>query len=290
MKVLVGLGNAGSKYESNRHNVGFMAIDAIARRYGAVQWRKRFQGLAAEIDINRVRYLLLKPTTYMNESGRSVGEAMRFYKMSPADVIVFHDELDLEPGKVRAKFGGGHAGHNGLKSITAHIGNDYQRVRIGIGHPGHRDLVSHYVLTDFARADSAWLEPMLDSIASAVPHLVAGDDPKFLNEIARAMRPAPAGRKGDPSGEPQPAAAAAAASPPSPPKSDPTPAPAQPVSEPRPAIKPAEPSKPEVKDPLPEPAPTERKKELEDAMAGGEAAQQAPNSLGSKLKKWFGRG
>ncbi|MGB0084872.1 MAG: aminoacyl-tRNA hydrolase, partial [Rhodomicrobiaceae bacterium] len=127
MKVLVGLGNPGDKYERTRHNVGFMAAEAIAERYGAAQWRKRFQGLAAEVDIGRMRYLILKPATYMNESGRAVSEAIRFYKISPADVIVLHDEIDLEPGKVRVKFGGGHAGHNGLKSISAHIGNDYQR-------------------------------------------------------------------------------------------------------------------------------------------------------------------
>jgi len=189
MKILVGLGNPGQKYEGNRHNIGFMAIDAIARRYGGAQWRKRFQGAATEVDIGRGRYLLLKPMTYMNESGRAVGEAMRFYKISPADVIVFHDELDLEPGKLRVKLGGGHAGHNGLKSITSHIGADFQRVRLGIGHPGHRDAVSHYVLHDFARADREWLEPFLDSIAQAIPHLVSGGDAKFMNDVARATRP-----------------------------------------------------------------------------------------------------
>ena len=128
-----------------------MAVDAIAENYSASPWKRRFQGLATEVDIGRERYLLLKPATYMNESGRSVSEAMRFFKMSPADVIVFHDEIDLEPGKLRVKFGGGHAGHNGLKSLSAHIGNDYQRVRIGIGHPGSRDAVVSYVLHDFAR-------------------------------------------------------------------------------------------------------------------------------------------
>jgi PTH1 family peptidyl-tRNA hydrolase len=241
MKVLVGLGNPGSKYENNRHNVGFMAIDAIARRYGVGQWRQRYHGQAVEVDINRVRYLLLKPMTYMNESGRAVGEATRFYKISPADVIVFHDELDLEPGKIRAKFGGGHAGHNGLKSITAHIGNDYQRVRIGIGHPGQRELVSPYVLSDFAKADRAWLEPMLDAMASAVPHLVTGDDPKFLNEVARMLRPAPVVRKADPADERQPAAAAPESAPA---KNDPASTPVAPIAieEPRPAVSTPEPA------------------------------------------------
>lgn len=189
MKILVGLGNPGSKYEHNRHNVGFMAVDAIASRYGAGAWRRRFQGQAAEVDIDRMKYLLLKPETYMNESGRAVSEAMRFYKMASADVIVFHDEIDLEPGKLRVKFGGGHAGHNGLRSISAHLGNDYQRVRIGVGHPGNRDAVSHYVLHDFAKADRSWLEPLIEGIARGVPHLLVGNDAKFMNEVARVARP-----------------------------------------------------------------------------------------------------
>lgn len=207
MKILVGLGNPGSKYERHRHNVGFMAIDAIAARYGAGPWRRRFQGQAAEIDIERMKYLLLKPETYMNESGRAISEAMRFYKMSPADVIVFHDEIDLEPGKLRVKFGGGHAGHNGLRSVSAHLGNDYQRVRIGVGHPGHRDAVSHYVLHDFAKADSAWLDPLIEGIAQGVPHLLVGNDAKFMNEVARVARP-PESEKRAPA--PEPAAGTAA--------------------------------------------------------------------------------
>lgn len=195
MKILVGLGNPGENYQRNRHNVGFEAINAIAERYGAPQWRKRFQGLAAEIDIARQRYLLLKPSTYMNESGRSVSEAVRFFKISPADVIVFHDEIDLEPGKLRVKFGGGHAGHNGLKSISAHVGNDYQRVRIGVGHPGNRDAVAHYVLHDFARADRDWLDPLLAAIAQGLPSLLAGQDARFMNDVGRAARPQPAPAK-----------------------------------------------------------------------------------------------
>ena len=173
------------------------AVEAIAERYGAPQWRKRFQGMASEVEIGRQRYLLLKPATYMNESGRSVSEAVRFYKMSPADVIVFHDEIDLEPGKLRVKFGGGHAGHNGLKSISAHIGNDYQRVRIGVGHPGNRDAVAHYVLHDFARSDRDWLGPLLAAIAQGLPSLLNGQDAKFMNEVGRAARPQPAAKAAD---------------------------------------------------------------------------------------------
>jgi PTH1 family peptidyl-tRNA hydrolase len=195
MKILVGLGNPGDKYENHRHNVGFMAVDAIADHLGAGSWKRRFQGLTAEVDIGRERCLLLKPGTYMNESGRAVGEAIRFYKISPADLIVFHDELDLEPGKVRVKLGGGHAGHNGLKSISAHIGNDYSRVRIGIGHPGSREAVVGYVLHDFSKSDREWLAPVLDAIARGAQHLVAGQEARFLNEIARFARPRPESRK-----------------------------------------------------------------------------------------------
>lgn len=190
MKILVGLGNPGDKYAQNRHNVGFMALDAIAEQYNAGPWRRRFQGLACEAEIERNRVLLLKPATYMNESGRSAGEAVRFYKISAADIIVFHDEIDLEPGKLRVKFGGGAAGHNGLKSLSAHISNDYQRVRIGVGHPGSREAVAHYVLNDFSRADAEWLAPMLDAIAKGAPSLIAGEDAKFMNEVARVSRPA----------------------------------------------------------------------------------------------------
>lgn len=188
MKILVGLGNPGDKYEQNRHNVGFMAVEAIAENHSGGPWKRRFQGFASEVDIGRERCLLLKPSTFMNESGRSVGEALRFYKISPADVIVFHDELDLEPGRVRVKFGGGHAGHNGLKSLSAHIGNDYHRVRIGIGHPGSREAVVSYVLHDFSKKDREWVEPLLHAIARGAPHLLTGQDAKFLNEVARASR------------------------------------------------------------------------------------------------------
>lgn len=187
MKLFVGLGNPGAQYAFNRHNVGFMAVDAIAATHGFPSWRKRFQGMVAEGKLGREQVLLLKPQTYMNESGRSVGEAVRFYKLDLADVIVFHDELDLAPGKVRVKTGGGIAGHNGLKSLTAHIGNDYVRVRIGIGHPGNKALVQGYVLHNFAKADHAWLEPLLGAIAEAAPELAAGANDKFQSFVAHSM-------------------------------------------------------------------------------------------------------
>jgi PTH1 family peptidyl-tRNA hydrolase len=185
MKLIVGLGNPGDKYAGNRHNIGFMAVDEVARGYTFGPWKKRFQGLTAEGQIGTVKCILLKPATYMNESGRAAGEAMRFYKLTPADVIVIHDELDLQPGTVRVKTGGGNAGHNGLKSLTAYIGNDYKRVRLGIGHPGDRALVINYVLQDFAKADKEWLVPFLDGIARGMDRLVEGEDAAFLNEAAR---------------------------------------------------------------------------------------------------------
>ncbi len=188
IKLLVGLGNPGEQYARNRHNVGFMAIDAIASHWNAGPWRKRFQGAMSEASVSGMKVVLLKPATFMNESGRAVGEAMRFYKITAADVTVFHDELDLEPGKLRVKTGGGHAGHNGLRSISAHIGSDYRRVRIGIGHPGNKAVVSHYVLHDFSRADEDWLEPLLGAIAKSVPKLLEGQEPSFMNEVARLSR------------------------------------------------------------------------------------------------------
>ena len=169
MKLFVGLGNPGAEYAFNRHNVGFMAVDAIAATHPFPAWRKRFQGVAAEGRLGREQVLLLKPQTYMNDFGRSVEETVRFYKLDLADVIVFHDELDLVSGKVRVKAGGGVAGHNGLRSITAHIGNDYVRVRIGIGHPGQKELVKSWVLQNFAKSDRDWLEPLLGAIAKAAP-------------------------------------------------------------------------------------------------------------------------
>jgi len=204
MKLFVGLGNPGAEYAFNRHNVGFMAVDAIASEHGFPAWRKRFSGLTAEGKLGREQVLLLKPQTYMNESGRAAGEAARFYKLDPTDVIVFHDELDLVPGKVRVKAGGGVAGHNGLRSITAHLGNDYVRVRIGIGHPGSRDLVKNWVLQNFVKSDREWLEPLLGAIAKAAPELADGANDKFQSFVAHAMhmdaeaadeRPEPSSRK-----------------------------------------------------------------------------------------------
>lgn len=187
MKLLVGLGNPGSKYERNRHNVGFLAVDRIAGRHGFPAYRKRFQGLVSEGRIGRERVLILKPQTYMNESGRSVGEAARFLKIDVADIVVVYDEIDLAPGKLKVKVGGGNAGHNGLRSISAHLGNDYSRVRIGVGHPGRKELVSGYVLHDFAKADQEWLDPLLDAIAQTAGWLAEGDLARFTAEVAREL-------------------------------------------------------------------------------------------------------
>ncbi len=195
MKLIVGLGNPGEKYTGNRHNIGFMAIDEVARGYTFGPWKKRFQGLTAEGQIGTAKCILLKPMTYMNESGRSAGEAMRFYKLSPSEVTVIHDELDLKPGTVRVKTGGGNAGHNGLKSLSAYIGNDYTRVRLGIGHPGDKTQVIHYVLQDFAKADRQWLEPFLEGIARGMARLVEGSEAAFLSEAARGRAAAPAAAK-----------------------------------------------------------------------------------------------
>ncbi len=189
MKLFVGLGNPGGQYAFNRHNVGFMAVDAIAAAHDFPAWRKRFSGLVAEGKLGGESVLLFKPQTFMNESGRAVGEAVRFYKLALGDVIVFHDELDLAPGKVRVKTGAGVAGHNGLKSLTAHIGNDYVRVRIGIGHPGSKDLVTGHVLRDFAKSELEWLEPLLGAIAAEAPYLAESADDKFQSRVAHAMQP-----------------------------------------------------------------------------------------------------
>lgn len=187
MLLLVGLGNPGARYAGNRHNIGFMVLQAIAKRHGLGPWRRRFQGLACEGPIGGARSLLLLPGTYMNESGRAVADAARFYKVALADVIVFHDEIDLPPGKVRVKAGGGVAGHNGLRSISAHIGNDYRRVRIGVGHPGNKDLVQSYVLNDFAKSERPWVEAVIDIVAGNVEFLVRGEDASFQNKVHIAM-------------------------------------------------------------------------------------------------------
>jgi peptidyl-tRNA hydrolase, PTH1 family len=190
MKLFAGLGNPGAKYAGNRHNIGFMALDAIAEAHGFAPWRAKFQGLVSEGQMGGQRVVLLKPQTFMNLSGQSVTEAMRFFKLEPADLTVFHDELDLAPGKIRLKQGGGHAGHNGLRSIHGHIGEAYARVRLGIGHPGHKDRVAGYVLSDFAKSDQAWLDDMMRGISEGAPMLAAGEGPKFLNAVAQRMAPA----------------------------------------------------------------------------------------------------
>jgi len=190
MQVWVGLGNPGAKYASNRHNIGFMAVDRIAEDHGFAPWRAKFQGQVTEGRIGGEKVLLLKPMTFMNLSGQSVGEAMRFYKLDAPDVTVFHDELDLAPGKVRVKAGGGHAGHNGLRSIHQHIGPHYDRVRLGIGHPGHKDKVAPYVLSDFAKADQDWLDDVMRGIAEGAPELATDDSGRFLNAVARRVAPA----------------------------------------------------------------------------------------------------
>ena len=186
MLLIAGLGNPGPQYARNRHNVGFMAADAIARRHSFSGFSKKFRGEIAEGTLAGEKALIIKPMTFMNLSGDSVGEAMRFYKLSPSDIIVIHDELDLAPGKLKLKVGGGHGGHNGLKSIDAHCGKDYKRLRIGIGHPGHKDRVNPHVLGDFAKSDIEWLDPLLDAIADNAELIAKGDDAGFLNKIALA--------------------------------------------------------------------------------------------------------
>ena len=189
MKLFVGLGNPGQKYAGNRHNIGFMALDRISDDHGFTPWRSKFQGQLSEGRLGTEKVLLLKPETFMNLSGQSVGEAMRFHKLTPDDVIVFHDELDLAPGKCRAKTGGGHAGHNGLRSIHAHIGADYHRVRMGIGHPGHKDRVSGYVLADFAKADQDWLDDVIRGCSDGAAALASGDFAGFGNAVGLRVNP-----------------------------------------------------------------------------------------------------
>ena len=187
MLLFVGLGNPGPKHAGNRHNIGFMAVQAIARRHELSPWRRRFQGVAVEGNIARERILLLLPGTYMNESGRAVGEAANFYKLDTGSIVVFHDEVDLPPAKVRVKVGGGVAGHNGLRSITAHIGNEYKRVRIGIGKPDVKELVPMHVLGDFAKSEWAWVEALCDVVADSAALLVEGKDSSFQNKVHLAM-------------------------------------------------------------------------------------------------------
>jgi PTH1 family peptidyl-tRNA hydrolase len=205
MRLFVGLGNPGGKYARNRHNIGFMALDQIASDHGFGPWRCKFQGSICEGTVGGVKVLLLKPETYMNNSGQSVGEACRFYKLTSADVTVFHDELDLAPRKIKVKHGGGHAGHNGLRSIHAHIGEAYDRVRMGIGHPGHKDAVAGYVLRDFPKADDEWLDDLLRGIGDGAPFLAKGDGPGFLNKVALRVAPARSSKSPAPKPDAKPA-------------------------------------------------------------------------------------
>lgn len=191
MRLLVGLGNPGAKYARTRHNIGFMAVDEIVRRHSFASWRARFESQCAEGAIDGEKVLALKPETYMNNSGRAVGTAVRFFKLEPADVVVIHDDIDLAGGKIRYKVGGGHAGHNGLRDIDAHIGKDYARVRLGVGHPGLREQVHDHVLDPFSKAEMTWVEPLLDAVAEAFPLLVAGDSSKFLTRVALILNPPP---------------------------------------------------------------------------------------------------
>lgn len=188
MLLLVGLGNPGEKYRRHRHNVGFMAVDRIADAFSFGPSRNKFQGELREGEIAGEKTLTLKPQTYMNDSGQSVGAAIRFYKLSPADVVVFHDELDLAAGKIKAKSGGGNAGHNGLRSIDDHIGNDFRRIRIGIGHPGDKARVTGHVLGDFAKADAEWLDPLLDALAKSAVFIAEGDA-RYATAVAQALAP-----------------------------------------------------------------------------------------------------
>ena len=189
MKLWIGLGNPGAKYAGNRHNIGFMALDRIAADHGFSPWRSKFQGEVSEGRFGSEKVMLLKPATFMNLSGQSVGEAMRFLKLDAPDLTVFHDEIDLAPGKLRLKAGGGHAGHNGLRSIHQHIGPHYDRVRLGVGHPGHKDAVPGYVLRDFPKADQGWLDDLLRGISDGAPHLAAGDGGRFQNAVALRVAP-----------------------------------------------------------------------------------------------------
>jgi len=189
MLLVVGLGNPGAEYARNRHNIGFMAADALVRRHSFSPWKAKFQATLSEGTLAGDKVWLLKPQTFMNLSGQSVAAALRFLKLAVSDIIVLHDELDLAPGRVKVKRGGGAGGHNGLRSIDAHLGPDYRRVRLGIGHPGDKDRVSGYVLHDFAKADAAWLEPLLDAVADAFPLLTAGDEAGFMNKVSLLTAP-----------------------------------------------------------------------------------------------------
>jgi len=189
MLLLVGLGNPGAGYSENRHNIGFMAVDEIVRRHSFSPWRKKFQAEVAEGTVGGVKVLAIKPQTYMNRSGQSVGDAVRFYKVDPENVVVIHDELDLPLGRLKVKKGGGHGGHNGLRDIDAHIGKEYRRIRLGIGHPGDKDQVTGHVLSDFAKGERPLLDKLMDEISHEFPSVAKGDDANFMNRVAAALKP-----------------------------------------------------------------------------------------------------
>ncbi|WCJ61746.1 aminoacyl-tRNA hydrolase [Agrobacterium tumefaciens] len=195
MKIIAGLGNPGAQYAGNRHNIGFMAVDALQRLPFFAPWSKKFKAEISEGEIGGEKVLLMKPLTYMNLSGESVGEAMRFFKLTPADIIAIHDELDLLAGRTRIKIGGGHGGHNGLKSLDAHCGKEYRRLRLGIGHPGDKERVHGHVLGDFAKSDRVWLDPLLDAIADNAAMLVKGEDSQLMNKLALATGSKPEAEK-----------------------------------------------------------------------------------------------
>jgi len=198
VRLLVGLGNPGPDYARNRHNIGFMAVEEIVRRHSFAPFRAKFQGVLCEGQLAGQKVLVLKPATYMNESGRAVHAAMAFYKMPLEDIIVFHDEMDLAAGKVRIKTGGGHAGHNGIRSIQSHIGAGFKRVRIGVGHPGNKEKVVGHVLNDFAKADQPWVDKLVAAIGDQAARIVSGDDSGFMSKIALAMNPEPVKPSPDP--------------------------------------------------------------------------------------------
>lgn len=210
MHLLVGLGNPGGQYAANRHNIGFMALDAIHARHGFSPWRSRFSAKISEGRIASHKVLLAKPQTFMNLSGQSAGEIARFYKLDPEDITVLHDELDLETGRTRIKRGGGHGGHNGLKSLDAHLGKDYRRIRLGIGHPGHKDLVSGYVLRDFSKAEQAWVDALCDEVSRSIEMALDGKEGDLnakLNEATAQWRPEKAKKAENKPAKPEPSAA-----------------------------------------------------------------------------------
>ena len=204
MLFIAGLGNPGGQYGDNRHNIGFMAVDAIHDEHDFGAWSKKHGALVAEGRLGGEKVLLIKPQTFMNESGKAVGDALRFYKAEPSQLVVLHDELDLPPGKVRIKTGGGNGGHNGLRSIDAHVGKDYRRIRLGIGHPGHKDRVSGYVLSDFAKADRDWLDPLIESIARNADLIAKGEDAMLMNRLSiQTDSNEPPGAKGSDKAKPK---------------------------------------------------------------------------------------